>query len=288
MRYQPRVVRSPAAHAPGVRSGRSCHMQPTRPWESPVRPAVGFDRSSHTRLQQPASRSASGRVLSPPYAAARPNARSTGARGQRASRPASGAHPTRGRPDCCRHALVRARPVHQPARAAKAHCGGNSAATTRHRHPPPSRSTSSRRPAAPARSRPRAATAPLATPELASSTESACGLLAAHPMPHATPDAAAPEDRLPPTEDAAPAVTIAPAIVHRKRGEPHGHAHHHRRPCGHPVIPRAGVGARGLRPHTAHRARDRRQLRRRLPAVLQPLLPCAQERGVAVRATTRS
>lgn len=164
MRYQPRVVRSPAAHAPGVRSGRSCHTQPTRPWESPVRPAVGFGRSSHTRLQQPASRSASGRVLSPPYAAVRPNARSTGARGQRVSRPASGAHPTRGRPVCCRHALVRARPVHQPARAAKAHCDDNSAATTRHRHPPPSRSTSSRRPAAPTRSRPRAATAPLATP----------------------------------------------------------------------------------------------------------------------------
>lgn len=164
MRYQPRVVRSPAAHAPGVRSGRSCHTQPTRPWESPVRPAVGSGRSSHARLQQPASRSASGRVLSPPYAAVRPNARSTGARAQRASRPASGAHPTRGRPVCCRHALVRARPVQQPARAAKAHCDGNSAATTRHRHPPPSRSTSSRRPAAPARSRPRAATAPLATP----------------------------------------------------------------------------------------------------------------------------
>jgi len=120
VRYQPRVVRSPAAHAPGVRSGRSCHTQPTRPWESPVRPAVGSGRSSHTRLQQPASRSASGRVLSPPYAAVRPNARSTGARGQRASRPASGAHPTRGRPVCCRHVLVRARPVHQPARAAKA------------------------------------------------------------------------------------------------------------------------------------------------------------------------
>ena len=46
-----------------------------------------------------------------------------GARGQRASRPASGAHPTRGRPVCCRHALVRARPVHQPARAAKASPG---------------------------------------------------------------------------------------------------------------------------------------------------------------------
>ncbi len=117
MRYQPRVVRSPAAHAPGVRSGRSCHTQPTRPWESPVRPAVGFGRSSHTRLQQPASRSASGRVLSPPYAAARPNARSTGARGQRATRPASGAHPTRGRPVCCRHALVRARPAAHTLRA---------------------------------------------------------------------------------------------------------------------------------------------------------------------------
>ena len=120
VRYSSRVARSPAAHAPGVRSGRPCHTQPTRPWESPVRPAVGSGRSSHTRLQQPASRSASGRVLSPPYAAVRPNAKPTGARGQRASRPASGAHPTRGRPVCCRHALVRARPVQQPARAAKA------------------------------------------------------------------------------------------------------------------------------------------------------------------------
>ena len=133
VRYQPRVVRSPAAHAPGVRSGRSCHTQPTRPWESPVRPAVGSGRSSHTRLQQPASRSASGRVLSPPYAAVRPNARSTGARGQRASRPASGAHPTRGRPDCCVIRAVRVRPVHQPARAAKAPRGRHSDS---HRKPP--------------------------------------------------------------------------------------------------------------------------------------------------------
>lgn len=30
VRYSSRVVRSPAAHAPGVRSGRSCHTQPTR------------------------------------------------------------------------------------------------------------------------------------------------------------------------------------------------------------------------------------------------------------------
>ena len=163
VRYSSRVVRSPAAHAPGVRSGRSCHTQSTRPWESPVRPAVGYGRSSHTRLQQPASRSASGRVLSPPYAAVWPNARSTVARGQRASRPASGAHPTRGRPVCCRHALVRARPVHQPARAAKAHCGGNPTATASHRQPSPSRPTSSRHPVAPTRSRARAATAPLAT-----------------------------------------------------------------------------------------------------------------------------
>ena len=41
VRYQHRAVRRPAAHAPGVRSGRSCHTQPTRPWGSPVRPAVG-------------------------------------------------------------------------------------------------------------------------------------------------------------------------------------------------------------------------------------------------------
>ena len=163
VRYSSQVVRSPAAHAPGVRSGRSCHTQPTRPWESPVRPAVGSGRSSHTRLQQPASRSASGRVLSPPYAAVRPNARLTGARGQRASRPASGAHPTRGRPVCCRHALVRARPVHQPARAAKAHCGGCPASTARHRQPSPSCSTCDRHSAAPTRGRFGTATAPPAT-----------------------------------------------------------------------------------------------------------------------------
>ena len=144
VRYSSRVVRSPAAHAPGVRSGRSCRTQPTRPWESPVRPAVGSGRSSHTRLQQPALRSASGRVLSPPYAVVRPNARSSG----RVVSVRSGAHPTRGRPVCCRHALVRARPVHQPARAAKAHRDGNPTATARCRQPSPSRSTSNRRSAA--------------------------------------------------------------------------------------------------------------------------------------------
>lgn len=48
------LVRSPAAHAPGVRSGRSCRMPATRPGESPARPAVGSGWSSHTRLQQPA------------------------------------------------------------------------------------------------------------------------------------------------------------------------------------------------------------------------------------------
>ena len=164
MRYSSRVVRRPAAHAPGVRSGRSCHMPATRPGSLPhgqLSAPVGLRMRAYS---SPLARSASGRVLSPPYAAIWPAARFTGARVRHASRPASGAHPTRGRPVCYRHSLVRARPVHQPARAAKAHCDGNSAATTRHRHPPPSRSTSSRRPAAPARSRPRAATAPLATP----------------------------------------------------------------------------------------------------------------------------
>lgn len=113
VRYQPRVVRSPAARAPGVRSGRSCHTQPTRPWESPVRPAVGSGRSSHTRLQQPASRSAFGRVLSPPYAAVRPNARFTRGAwsacvtpGQRRTPYArsSGLLPSRGRPRTARPA----------------------------------------------------------------------------------------------------------------------------------------------------------------------------------------
>ena len=125
-----------AARPPTLRvcaAGRSCHTQPTRPGKSPVRPAAGSGRSSHTRLQQPASRSASGRVLSPPYAAVRPNARFTGARGQRASRPASGAHPERGRPGCCVIRAVRVRPVHQPARAAKAPRGRHS---NSHRKPP--------------------------------------------------------------------------------------------------------------------------------------------------------
>ena len=66
----------------------------------------------------PLARSASGRVLSPHYAAIWPTAALSGASVRHASRPGSGAHPTRGRPVCYRHALVRARPAHQPARAA--------------------------------------------------------------------------------------------------------------------------------------------------------------------------
>ena len=53
-RCQPRVVRSPAVHAPGVRSARSCHMPAARPGSLPGRPAVGSAWSSHTRLRQPA------------------------------------------------------------------------------------------------------------------------------------------------------------------------------------------------------------------------------------------
>ena len=48
------LSRSPAAHAPDVRSGRSCHAPPTRPGSVTSRPAVGFGWSSHTRLRQPA------------------------------------------------------------------------------------------------------------------------------------------------------------------------------------------------------------------------------------------
>ena len=86
-----------------------------------------------------------------------------GARGQRASRPASGAHPTRGRPVCCRHALVRARPVHRPARAAKAHRGRQPSS---HRTPPATVSQPLHQQPTPssARQKPsRAVTAPLAT-----------------------------------------------------------------------------------------------------------------------------
>ena len=54
VRYSPRPVRSPAAHAPGVRSGRSRHTLPTRPGSLPGRPAAGSGLSSHTRLRQPA------------------------------------------------------------------------------------------------------------------------------------------------------------------------------------------------------------------------------------------
>lgn len=67
----------------------------------------------------PLARSASGRVLSPRYAAIWPNGRLSGVRVRHASRPGSGAHPTRGRPVCYVSMLVRARAVHRPARAAK-------------------------------------------------------------------------------------------------------------------------------------------------------------------------
>ena len=79
------------------------------------------------------------RGLPPAACSARPTPTSgllealSGARGQRASRPASGAHPTRGRPDCCVIRAVRVRPVHQPARAAKAPRGRHSDS---HRKPP--------------------------------------------------------------------------------------------------------------------------------------------------------
>lgn len=116
----PSLAVSPVVHASGVRSGRSCHTQPTRPGSLP-----------HGQLSAPGGLRI--RAYSSPLCGLLPaacSAHSTppsgllqcyrGARGQRASRPASCARPTHGRPVCCCHALVRARPVYRPARAAKA------------------------------------------------------------------------------------------------------------------------------------------------------------------------
>lgn len=77
-RCQPRVVRSPAARAPGVRSGRSCHTQPTRPGSLPYGQPSAPGGLRIRAYGSPLARSAYGRVLSPPCAAVRPNARSTG------------------------------------------------------------------------------------------------------------------------------------------------------------------------------------------------------------------
>lgn len=118
-RCQPWVLRSPAVHAPGVRSARSCHMPAARPESLPHGQLSAPCGLRIRAFGSPLARSASGRVLSPHYAAIWPDERLSEARVRHASRPGSGAHPTRGRPVCCRHALVRARTVHRPARAAK-------------------------------------------------------------------------------------------------------------------------------------------------------------------------
>lgn len=98
---QPGRPRSGCALGPFVPHAAHAPMRVSRTASRRLR------RSSHTRLQQPASRSASGRVLSPPYAAVRPNARSMGGAwsacvtpGQRRTRYArsSGLLPSRARP----------------------------------------------------------------------------------------------------------------------------------------------------------------------------------------------
>ena len=145
-RYQPRVVRSPAVHAPGVRSARACHMPAARPGSLPHGQLSAPCGLRIRAYGSPLARSASGRVLSPHYAAIWPDERLSGARVRHASRPGSGAHPTRGRPVCCRHALVRARTVHRPAWAAKhssQHSSGLPPHAIRQRHPtaPPATGT---------------------------------------------------------------------------------------------------------------------------------------------------
>lgn|GEM_PF-2408412 len=77
-RCQPRVVRSPAVHAPGVRSARSCHMPAARPGSLP-HGQLSAPRGLRIRAYgSPLTRSASGRVLSPRYAAIWPMAALSG------------------------------------------------------------------------------------------------------------------------------------------------------------------------------------------------------------------
>ncbi len=159
-RYQPRVVRSPAAHAPGVRSARSCHMPAARPGSLPGRPAVGSAWSSHTRLRQPA-----GAVCLRPRA--QPTLRRHLAYGSVIG----------GRASVMRHARAAAHTLRVAARSAtlsrsSAHvrsigqrgrqrhsATAASAVTTRHQH----RTSSNRISTAPTRSRHSSPTAPLAT-----------------------------------------------------------------------------------------------------------------------------
>lgn len=154
---QPGHPRSGCALGPFVPHAAHAPMRVSRTASRRLR------RSSHTRLQQPASRSASGRVLSPPYAAVRPNARSMGGVvSVRHARPA--AHTLRAvvwaAAVTCSSAPVQ--PISQRGRQ-RPHRNGCLAATARHRLPSPSRFTSGHHLAAPTRSRLRAATAPLAT-----------------------------------------------------------------------------------------------------------------------------
>ena len=202
-----RATRCPRAH------GSLPYGQPSAPGGLRIR-AYG----------SPLARSASGRVLSPPYAADWPTATLSGARGQRASRPASGAHPTRGRPVCCVIRAVRARPVHQPARAAKAPRGRHSDS---HRKPPaapptvphPSRCSSTG-------GRYRAVTAPLETLNRTCSTSNrkpaldslTCGhvrLATTHSKPMSTRDETSPETR--PSDPRAPTRSPCRRRNHQRR-----------------------------------------------------------------------
>ena len=118
-RYQPRVVRSPAARAPGVRRAvratRHTRAHGSLPYGQPPAPGGLRIRAYGSPL----------RGLPPAACSARPTPTSgllealSGARVRHVSRPASGSHPTRVRPVCYVIPLVRARTVYRPARAAK-------------------------------------------------------------------------------------------------------------------------------------------------------------------------
>ena len=127
---------------------------PTSGCPQPGRPRSGcalgpfVPHAAHAPME--VSRTASRRLL--------PNARFTGARCQLASRPASGAYPTHGRPACYVIRLVRAHAVYSPAQAANP----SPKRITLH-SPPPSRSAGSLHPTVSTRNHLGAATVQSAT-----------------------------------------------------------------------------------------------------------------------------
>ena len=162
-RCQPRVVRSPAVHAPGVRSGRSCRTQPTRPrslpYGQPSAPVGLRIRAYSSPL----------RGLLPAACSARPTPPSGLMRGQRVrvvsvrhARPAAHTLRMAVRPAAVTRSSAHARSSGQRGRQ-RLQRNGYPAASAYYRPSHPCCSTCDRHSAVPARGRSRAATALLAS-----------------------------------------------------------------------------------------------------------------------------